>query len=123
MSPVLTREQADEVVGGAARARRRAPSASARADPRRAPRARTRAGTPITTARGGHVARDDRARRDERLLADLHAGGQHGAAADPAGAPQRRARAAASPGGVAAPSCRRWSSSRRGRRTRRPRPA
>ncbi len=51
----------------------------------------------MTTARGGHVARDDRAGRHERLLADLHARRQHGAAADAARAAQDRARAAASP--------------------------
>ena len=51
----------------------------------------TRAGTPITTRARGHVARDDRAGRHERLLADLDARREHGAAADPAGAPQRSA--------------------------------
>ena len=45
----------------------------------------------MTTLRARHVARDDRAGGDERLLADLDAGQQHGAAADAAGAPQRRA--------------------------------
>ena len=83
-------------------------SASARAGPRRGTSRTTRAGTPITTARGGHVAGDERARRHERLLADLHARRQHGAAADAAGAPQQRAaqRRARRRGG---PSCRRWS--------------
>ena len=51
----------------------------------------TRAGTPMTTARGGHVARHDRAGGHERLLADLDARAEHRAAADPARAPQPRA--------------------------------
>ena len=45
----------------------------------------------MTTLRARHVGGDDRAGGDERLLADLHARHEHGAAADPAGAPQRRA--------------------------------
>ena len=38
----------------------------------------------MTTARARHVLRDDRAGGDERLLADLDAGAEHGPAADPA---------------------------------------
>ena len=118
MSPVLTREQVDEVVA-AVRATRA--SASARAGPRPGPRARRGPARPSTTARGGHVAGDDRAGGDERLLADLHAGRQHGAAAHPARASQRRATQADPPPTRGAPSCRRSSSSRPGPRTRRPR--
>ena len=55
----------------------------------------------MTTARGGHVVGDHGAGGDERLLADLDAGHEHGAAADPAGAPQGRA-AQLLVGGVAA---------------------
>ena len=56
--------------------------------------AHARAGTPITTRARRDVAGDHRAGGDERLLADLDAGDEHRAAADPAGAAQRRRRAA-----------------------------
>ena len=42
----------------------------------------------MTIARARDVARDDRARRDERLLADLDAGREQDPAADAACAPQ-----------------------------------
>ena len=45
----------------------------------------------MTTARGGDVVGHHRAGGDERLLADLDAGHEHRAAADPAGPAQRGA--------------------------------
>ncbi len=60
------------------------------------------------------VTRHDRARRDERLLADLDPGREHRPAADPAGPPEAPGLAGhrRASGG---PSCRRWSSRRRDR--------
>ena len=80
----------------------------------------TRAGTPITTARAGTSRVTHGAGGDERLLADLDPGSQHRAAADAAGAPQRRA----AQGVVRAVAAHRvvvGRASRPGRRRRRPR--
>ena len=85
-------------------------SASARAGPRRAPRARPAPGTPIDDRARGHVARHDRAGGDERLLADLDARAQHRRRRRPG----TRAAASRPRSGVVrrrgAPSSSRWSS-------------
>ena len=62
-----------------------------RAAPRRAPRGARAPGCRRRASRGGTSLRHDRARADERLLADLDPRAEDGAAADARAAPDRRA--------------------------------